>query len=64
MKSLRDTIKEFGDTQNGLARVLGISKSTMSWKMNGRANFTQAEIKTIAKRYNLTGEEIKYMFFD
>lgn len=63
MKSLFETIREFGDTQSQLARMLGVTESTLSWKINGRAEFKQSEIKTIADRYGLTGEEIKSMFF-
>lgn len=63
MKSLFETIREFGDTQSGLARMLGITESTLSWKINGKSEFKQSEIKVIADRYNLTGEEIKSMFF-
>lgn len=63
MKSLVETIREFGDTQNELARVLGVTKSTLSWKINGKAEFKQSEIKAIADRYDLTGEEIEAMFF-
>lgn len=63
MKSLVETIREFGDTQSELARVLGVTKSTLSWKINGKAEFKQSEIKTIADRYDLTGEEIEAMFF-
>lgn len=63
MKSLCEAIREFGDTQNDLARTLGITTSTLSWKINHRAEFKQSEIKAIADRYGLTGEEIKSMFF-
>lgn len=63
MKSLYETIREFGDTQSGLARILGMTESTLSWKINGKSEFKQSEIKVIADRYDLTGEEIKSMFF-
>lgn len=63
MKSLFETIREFGDTQAQLARMLGVTESTLSWKINGRSEFRQSEIKAIADRYGLTGEEIKSMFF-
>lgn len=63
MKSLYETIREFGDTQGDLAKVIGITESTLSWKMNGKAEFKQSEIKAIADRYSLTGEEVKFMFF-
>lgn len=63
MKSLFETIREFGDTQGELARMLGVTESTLSWKINGRSEFRQSEIKAIVDRYGLTGEEIKSMFF-
>ena len=63
MKSLFETIREFGDIQGELARMLGVTESTLSWKINGRSEFRQSEIKAIADRYGLTGEEIKSMFF-
>ena len=63
MKSLVETIREFGDTQSELARMLGVTESTLSWKINGKAEFKQSEIKVIADRYDLTGEEVKSMFF-
>lgn len=63
MKSLVETIREYGDTQTELARILGLTKSTLSWKINGKSEFKQSEIKAIADRYSLTPEEVKYMFF-
>ena len=63
MKSLYETVKEFGDTQGDLAKVLGVTESTLSLKTNGKAEFKQSEIKAIADRYSLTGEEVKFMFF-
>ena len=63
MKSLVETIREFGDTQSELARTLGVTESTLSWKINGKAEFKQSEIKAIVDRYDLTGEEVKSMFF-
>lgn len=63
MKSLFETIREFGDTQSELARMLGITEATLSLKINGKAEFKQSEVKAIADRYDLTGEEIKSMFF-
>lgn len=63
MKSLYETIKEFGDTQGDLAKALGVTEPTLSLKVNGKAEFKQSEIKAIADRYSLTGEEVKFMFF-
>lgn len=34
-------------TQNDIAKLLGISISTMSYKMNGKSEFTLSEARTI-----------------
>ena len=64
MKTLAQTIKEFGDTQEEVAKYLGITQSTLSWKINGKAEFKQSEIKSLAKRYLLSSEEIAEIFFE
>ena len=64
MKTLAQTIKEFGDTQEGVAKYLGITQSTLSWKINGKAEFKQSEIKSLAERYLLSPEEIAEIFFE
>lgn len=52
-----------GDTQFMLAEALGITRTTLSAKINGRASFTQPEISSIKKRYHLTAEQIEDIFF-
>ena len=52
-----------GDTQLLLAEALGITRTTLSAKINGRASFTQPEISSIKKRYRLSAEQIEYFFF-
>ena len=64
MKTLAQTIKEFGDTQEEVAKYLGITQSTLSWKINGKAEFKQSEIKSLAERYLLSPEEIAEVFFE
>lgn len=64
MKTLAQTIKEFGDTQEEVAKYLGITQSTLSWKINGKAEFKQSEIKSLAERYLLSPEEIAEIFFE
>lgn len=64
MKTLAQTIKEFGDTQEKVAKYLGITQSTLSWKINGKAEFKQSEIKSLAERYLLSPEEIAEIFFE
>ena len=53
-----------GDNNRKLAQYLGISESTLSCKLheNG-ASFRKAEISRIISKYQLSGEEIKSIFF-
>jgi len=53
-----------GDTQCRLAEALGISRTTLSAKINCRASFTQPEMLAIKKRYCLTADEIEHIFFE
>ena len=62
MRNLSNTVKEFGDTQGELAKILGISETTLSLKINGKAEFKQTEIRIIADRYSLTADDIKELF--
>lgn len=45
-----------------LADILVCSRTTASRKLNGELQFTQGEISVIAKRYNLSADEIKQIF--
>lgn len=45
-----------------IADMLSISRGTASKKVNGKAEFTQSEIATIAKRYCLSAAEIEQIF--
>ena len=52
------------DTGEDLADALGITRQTLSRKMNeNNADFTQSEIAIIRTRYNLSGERIEEIFF-
>ena len=52
------------DTGEDLAKALGITRQTLSRKMNeNNADFTQGEISVIRARYDLTGERIEQIFF-
>lgn len=55
-----------GDTGGMLAKVLGISHTRFSAKLNERngAEFTQSEIQAIKERYGLTAEQIDDIFFN
>lgn len=63
---LKAKMLEHGDTSEKLAEILGIHRSSLSAKMNGYrgAEFNQTEIKTIAKRYEMTDSEVIAIFFD
>jgi hypothetical protein len=58
-------MKLHGDTQEDLAKWIGISVTRFNAKLNGTggAEFTQSEILKIKERYNLTSEEVNAIFF-
>lgn len=53
-----------GDICGTLAQAMGISKSTLSAKMNGHSDFVQSEIAFIKARYGLSAEQIDAIFFN
>ena len=65
VRKLRATMYLFGDTGGTLADYLGISRSTLSAKMNeNNAVFTQREIMAIKERYNLGADDVDSIFFN
>lgn len=64
-RMLKSFMAKRGDTQDSLSEAMGISRSRLNAKINEKngAEFTQTEIKFIAKRYNLTEEELVIVFF-
>lgn len=56
-------IKEFGYTQENLAKETGMTKVTMNLKLNNKAFFTQPEIEKICKILRITPDEIGAYFF-
>ena len=57
-------MKKYGDTQEDLAKYIGISLQQFNAKLNERgAEFTQSEIQKIIEKYNLTSEEVHTIFF-
>lgn len=61
---LRAVMIKNGDTQQTLAKFLGMALSTLNAKLNSKTEFTQTEIAAIKNRYNLTGEELSKIFFN
>ena len=53
-----------GHDRKKLAEILSISYWSVCQKLADKYEFTQSEIATIAKEYNLTADEIKQIFFD
>ena len=60
---LREVIDANNDTLVELAKYLGITYQTLSKKMNEHAPFNREELIKIKQRYNLTAEEMDYIFF-
>ena len=56
-------IKEFGYTQESLAKETGMTKVTMNLKLNNKAFFTQPEIEKVRKLLRITPDEIGAYFF-
>ena len=50
------------DTYETLSVELRISPATLSNKVLGKTSFTTAEIKILAKRWNLSADEINEIF--
>lgn len=62
--ALKGQMVAHGDRQEDLAKALGISRSSMNYKLNGRVQFRQDEMNIIRERYALTGDDMVYIFFD
>lgn len=46
-------------TLSDIANLLGCSKSTVSKKLNGRSEFSLAEVEKICDRYNISPEHFR-----
>lgn len=60
---LRSKMALHGDMQVDLAKDLNITAMGLSNKMNQKNDFKQSEIDYIARKYDLTADEIKEIFF-
>ncbi len=63
-RDLKAEITRNGLTQDKLAVELGISRSSLSRKMNGTTTFSHPEMMKLQKTLNLTGEKMVQIFFD
>ena len=61
---LRSIMVLSGDTNESLAKYLGISTTSLSNKINEKGTeFRQGEIARIKRRYGLTSEMVDRIFF-
>lgn len=60
---LRSKMVLHEDTIESLADHLGLSRQTLSSRMNGHSRFKSDEIMSIADRYGLGSDEIVEIFF-
>ena len=62
---LRAEMIKHGDTQETLAKAMGISLSRLNAKINSEnAEFRQTEIIFIKDRYNLSAADVDSIFFN
>lgn len=61
---LKAVLERFGQTQNDLSELLGITYQSVSIKLNGHKDFTQTEIYKIINFYGLTADEVMDIFFN
>ena len=61
---LKSTMVAAGDENfvQRLTEILGCSRTTASYKLNGKISFTQDEITKLTRQYKLTGEDIINIF--
>lgn len=60
---LRAEMARHGDTNETLAKYLGLSAPSFSKKLNAERDFRQSEIMKIRDRYSLTAEDVVRIFF-
>ncbi|WP_314067502.1 DUF739 family protein [uncultured Vagococcus sp.] len=60
---LKGKFRGKGLTQEDLAILLGMSKTSLSNKLNNKSRFDSAEILNLSKILEITDVEISYYFF-
>lgn len=60
---LRGKIREIFKTQEAFASAIGVSRTTISAKLNSNVDFTQEEIAKSVEVLNLAHDEIPSYFF-
>lgn len=60
---LRGKIKEVFGSESNFCDVMGISRSTLSWKLTNKSDFTRSEMIKIINLLKIEKEEIYDLFF-
>lgn len=60
---LKEYMSYYDDNFQSLAEFMGISYQSLSKKLNNHVDFKRTEILMIKRRYNLTPEQVDYIFF-
>ena len=60
---MKAAMKRNYDTQEALAKALGLQTSGVCDRINGKIDFRRSEINLIRQRYNLTDAETVKIFF-
>ena len=60
---LRSIMVKNGDTGVELAKALNMTAPSLSMKINGKKPFKLKDVAAIAERYELSGDDIKRIFF-
>lgn len=61
---LRNRMKENRDKTEDIAKMIGLSRTQFSKKLNGKSFFKASDILFFEQRYNLTPEEVFFAFVD
>ena len=61
---LKSRLSLKGKTQKDLAKTLGLSKVSISKKVNGTIKFSLNEVKKIKEYLNLTNDEVVEIFIN
>lgn len=62
-KKLRGRIREMYDTESAFSKVVGISTTQMSTKLNGKAGFNQNDIELWCDKLKIPIDEAGIYFF-
>lgn len=60
--NLRTEMLRYKLKQNDLAKLLGLSKTTLSFKLHGTSDFKLDEVNTILKEFKKYNKDITYEY--